>query len=71
MASTKGFSATGFVFELLSLALADECGTITDAERSTFVTWFSEVFSRGKRLKHVEAIYLNKSHSICDVGADA
>jgi len=43
VASTKGFSATGFVFELLSLALADECGTITDAERSIFVKRLHEL----------------------------
>ncbi|CAJ1457233.1 unnamed protein product [Effrenium voratum] len=43
VAATKSFSATGFMFELLSLALARECGTMGEAEMSEFVRRLQEL----------------------------
>lgn len=56
VASTKGFSATGFVFELLSLALADECDTWSaDTERSSFVKRLQELPESMKEVLDREA----------------
>ncbi|CAJ1391826.1 unnamed protein product [Effrenium voratum] len=43
VASTKGFSATIMMFELLSLALAMECGTMSEPEISEFLRRLQEL----------------------------